>query len=144
MFQSLFIKHDSSLSNSIIPATMDNKPKKINMKKNLRRSLMIAIAFAIANLFLVNKGLSQTVVVNPTSPFTVPAGVTSIKVEVWGAGGGGGGGTGAAGFFGRGGGGGGGAYNVATFTTVPGHTFTITIGAGGTAGATAAGGNGGS
>ncbi len=35
-------------------------------------------------------GWGQTVVVNPTSPWIVPAGVTSIKVEVWGGGGAGG------------------------------------------------------
>src|SRR5205085_1499077 len=64
------------------------------IKRNYRQPVLCAIAFVMASLLLANTGLSQTVVVNPTSPFTVPAGVTSIKVEVWGGGGGGGGGTG--------------------------------------------------
>jgi hypothetical protein len=99
---------------------------------------MFAVSFLIADLFLMSTAFSQTVVVNPTSPWTVPAGVTSIKVEVWGAGGGGG-----AAWYGYGGGGGGGAYNVATFTVTPGHTFNITIGTGGSAGSFSDGGTGG-
>ena len=35
-------------------------------------------------LGFVPQGFAQVVVTNPTSPWTVPAGVTSIKVEVWG------------------------------------------------------------
>jgi hypothetical protein len=54
-----------------------------------------------------------TVVINPESPWTVPSGVTLIKVEVWGGGGAGGGayigagggGSGASGLFGGGNGG---------------------------------------
>jgi hypothetical protein len=91
------------------------------------------------------QGIAQTVVTNPGNPWTVPAGVTSIKVEVWGGGGGGGGIT-TNGFFttNGGGGGGGGAYRTASLTVTSGQTYTITIGAAGTAGgAGAAGGNGG-
>jgi hypothetical protein len=97
-------------------------------KTILKKQGMFAVIFLIADLFFMATAFSQTVVVNPTSPWTVPAGVTSIKVEVWGAGGGGGTGGGA------GGGGGGGAYNVATFPVTPGHTFTITVGTGGSSG----------
>ena len=57
-------------------------------------------------------GFGQTVVVtNPASPWSVPAGITSIKVEVWGGGGGGGGCNSVLGTS-YGSGGGGGAYNV--------------------------------
>lgn len=101
-----------------------------------------AVLFFIS-MFLVNTGFGQTVVVNPTSPWTVPLGVTSIKVEVWGGGGGGGGSAGT-GFGGSnyGSGGGGGAYNVNTITVSAGQTYSITIGAGGTGSDNANGQNG--
>ena len=76
--------------------------------------------------------------------FTVPAGVTSVNIEVVGAGGSGGGSGG--------GGGGGGGYASGTFTVVPGATHAITVGAGGSGTTTSvsglgisatAGGNGG-
>ena len=87
-------------------------------------------------------GFAQTVVVtNPTSPWTVPAGVTSIKVEVWG-GGGAGGGCNSTLFASYGSGGGGGAYNVSTFAVSSGQTYTISRGAGGTGSSDADGTNG--
>ncbi|MBL7745482.1 MAG: hypothetical protein JNN00_18575 [Chitinophagaceae bacterium] len=62
----------------------------------------------------------------PTGPtnWTVPAGVTKICIELWGAGGGGA-------IYG---GGGGGAYIKAYFTVTPGSTISYNIGAGGTGG----------
>ena len=70
----------------------------------------------------------------PTT-WTVPANVTSIMVEVWGAGGGGG----SAGCSpcssypagGFGGGGGAGGYGRELLAVTPGTSFTITVGAGG-------------
>jgi hypothetical protein len=56
--------------------------------------------------------------------WTVPAGVTKIMVEIWGAGGGGN--TFA--------GGGGGGYVCSYFTVVPGNTINFSIGAGGAGG----------
>lgn len=73
--------------------------------------------------------------------FTVPAGITKIKVQVWG-GGGAGGGVGIAGLSG-GGGGGGGGYAEGTYTVVPAAVHAVTIGAGGVGAANANGGNGG-
>ena len=103
----------------------------------------IVMVLLLTALVSNQQGSAQTVVVNPTNPWVVPAGVTSIKVEVWGAGGGGGG----AASFGTsgGGGGGGGAYNTATFNVLPGQSYTITRGAAGAAGTNApgAGGTGG-
>ena len=61
--------------------------------------------------------------------FTVPTGVTSVIVEVWGAGGGGGAG-GAAGNPGAAGGGGGG-YTRKTLTVSAGQTIAYVVGAGG-------------
>lgn len=74
------------------------------------------------------------------SAFTVPANVTQILVEAWGAGGGGGGGTGVS--LG-GAGGGGGAYSQSVFAVVPGQTYTVTVGAGGLGIVNATGGTGG-
>jgi hypothetical protein len=74
---------------------------------------------------------SQTTVnFSSSSTFTVPAGVTSIDIEVVGAGGAGGGNGG--------GGGGGGGYAKGTYTVNPGQILTVTVGAagGGPAGGT--------
>jgi len=73
--------------------------------------------------------------------FTVPDGVTSIKVEVWGAGGGGGGSS----TSNKGGsGGGGGAYCVNTSTVTPGQAINYTVGTGGAGGNVGTGTSGGS
>ncbi len=63
-----------------------------------------------------------------TGFYTIPPGVTQIKVECWGAGGGGSTitSTGA-----RGGGGGGGAYAAGILTVVPGDAYSVTVGTGG-------------
>lgn len=73
-----------------------------------------------------------------THTFEVPAGVTEITVEVWGAGGGGGGSS----QNNRGGsGGGGGGYAMNVFSVTSGDDIIFSVGAGGAAGA-ANGGNG--
>ena len=93
--------------------------------------LLILILFYFSNFLS-----SQTVVPNPASPWTVPAGVTSIKVECWGGGGSGGGTPGNPGGGTSGGnGGGGGAYSKQVLTVVAGQAYTITIGNGGPASA---------
>lgn len=71
--------------------------------------------------------------------FTIPTGVTALKVTV--VGGGAGGGTENSGYVG-GGGGGGAAIKYLTNLT-PGNTLSVTVGAGGTAGSYGAGGTGG-
>ncbi len=63
--------------------------------------------------------------------FTVPAGITKIKVCVYGGGAGGGGGS--SNHYG-GGGGGAGGYAEGTYTVIPGTNYTITIGNAGTGG----------
>ena len=83
----------------------------------------------------------QTVVINPASPWTVPASVTTVTVSCWGGGGGGGGGTNSGAFGTDGGGGGGGAFATSVFTVTGGQTYTITVGNGGAGGAST-GGNG--
>lgn len=64
--------------------------------------------------------------------FTVPAGVSRVRIRAWGAGGGGGGITGNAA-----GGGGGGEYREGWFNVVPGAVHAVTIGAGGAGGTSA-------
>ncbi len=66
--------------------------------------------------------------------YTVPPGVTSIVVNVWGGGGGGGGGNSSCTAQGSGSGGGGGGFAQSTLTVTPGEVYTVTVGAGGTAG----------
>lgn len=75
--------------------------------------------------------------------FTVPTGVTKVFVTMCGGGGGGGGGDGES--WSGAGGGGGGSYINKQLTVTPGNAYTVTVGAGGTAGArNASGGAGGS
>ena len=74
---------------------------------------------------------------NESGTFEVPAGVSHIVVELWGAGGGGGGGASeSAGFGPNGGGGGGGsgAYIRASLTVIERETYVVTVGAGGKGG----------
>jgi hypothetical protein len=70
--------------------------------------------------------------------WTVPAGVTSIQVQVWGGGGGGGNAQGSFSFpfflRGCGGGGGGGGYSKSVVTVVPGATYPVSVGTGGNPG----------
>jgi hypothetical protein len=66
-------------------------------------------------------------VFNEDGTFTVPDGVTTIMVEVWG--GGGGGGTADSNDTASGGGGGG--YGKQVFTVTPGDRYTVTVGQGG-------------
>lgn len=75
-----------------------------------------------------------------TSNFTVPAGVTAVKVTVVGGGGGGGSARGGC-STGAGGGGGGGGLSIKYVTGLtPGSTVSVTVGAAGTAGASGSGG----
>ncbi len=100
---------------------------------------------AIAGGYLYSAGgISQNGQVYTTqgaSTFTVPSGVTSITVKLWGAGGGGGAGGSAA----AGGAGGGGGSATGTITVTPGETLNVYVGGGGAAGTrnTSGGGGGG-
>ncbi|MBP7507648.1 MAG: hypothetical protein KA807_07500 [Prolixibacteraceae bacterium] len=102
-----------------------------------RLSLLIGLLIFIGNY---SWGQTSPTIYNTTGShtFTVPAGVTSIKVECWGGGGAGGGA-----YIGAGGGGGGGAYNTINLTVTSGQTLSITVGAGGAGGNNANGGTGG-
>jgi Glycine-rich domain len=63
-------------------------------------------------------------------PFTVPQGITTVLVQLYGAGGGGAGGS----KNHAGGGGGGGAYAMSVVAVTAGATYTINVGAGGAGG----------
>ena len=106
-------------------------------KPNLSQYAIIAAIFLFIWLLAPNSniaGQTQTQTFTTSGTFTVPAGVTSLIVEVWGGGGGGG--------FGRntngaaGGGGGGGGYTIATVIVTPGSVISFTVGSGGTGGTT--------
>jgi hypothetical protein len=95
-------------------------------------------------LFLSMRFYSQTtttLTAPGTSTFIVPAGVTTLTVECWGAGGAGGGTAGND--TAAGGGGGGGGYSINTIPVVSGSSISYTIGSGGI-GAKTNGVNGGS
>lgn len=78
-------------------------------------------------------GFSNFQVFNSSGTFTVPAGITKVMVELWGAGGGGGGGGGGgySNHGGNGGGGGGGGYVKDILNVSPGQSINVTIGSGG-------------
>jgi hypothetical protein len=92
----------------------------------------------------IAEAATQNIVFTSNGSFTVPAGVTSVTVDVAGGGGGGGGGA-----FTYGGGGGGGAesYQGLVFAVTPGQVIPVTIGNGGVGGSSGSyytkGGNGG-
>jgi hypothetical protein len=83
----------------------------------------------ISTLLLVTIAFSQTTqTFNSSGTFTVPAGVTTVSVQAWGAGGAGGGNTTTADGAG---GGGGGAYSSTPLLIVAPGDHTVTVGAGG-------------
>lgn len=104
------------------------------MKKNyppkIGQGLLIAIFFLSFTLIHSQTAASQTFSFTSNGAvqtFTVPFGVTSITVDVWG---GGGGGAGANTNATRGGGGGG-AYSRNTMTTTSGTAYSLVVGQGG-------------
>jgi hypothetical protein len=92
--------------------------------------LLALLFFTIDNVAHSQCVPGETVTViyasNGTKTFKIPSGVTSIRVQVWGAGGRGGTRT----SNGEGGGGGGGAYSESTITVTPGTTYTTFVGRG--------------
>ncbi|OGR78321.1 MAG: hypothetical protein A2X32_02170 [Elusimicrobia bacterium GWC2_64_44] len=85
--------------------------------------------------------LAVTSTFTASGSWTAPEGVTLVKAEVWGGGGGGGGGTG--GGQGGSGGGGGGYARRNSLPVVPGNSYNVTVGLGGTGMSSAPGTSGG-
>lgn len=96
-----------------------------DMKKTtLFTKTLLSLGFLLISLL----GFSQSPqTFNSTGTFTVPAGVTQVTVEAWGAGGRGGSRSGSPGASG---GGGGGAYSKKIITVVAGSTYSVEVGAG--------------
>jgi PKD repeat protein len=93
--------------------------------------------------YITITALTTPLVFNGSGSFTVPPGVTCLKVEAWGGGGGGGGSQNST-FQNRfGGGGGGGGFSTGYLAASTGQNYTVTVGAGGTVASNAAGGTGG-
>lgn len=109
----------------------------MNQLKQLFRSIFKITPLLIGVVILLSTHqvtLGQTLIVPSTTPlttpgsgnFTVPAGVTSITVEVWGAGGAGG----STDINGEAAGGGGGAYSRSVITVTPGQVIPFYVGFG--------------
>ena len=121
-------------------------PPSINVVNYVSQSAR-AIALSVISLFLFTAfsfqsiaQTTQTYTTPGTYTFTVPAGVSQITVEAWGAGGGGGGNN--SNKDGAGGGGGGG-YSRCILSVVAGNTYTVNVGHGGIGGTGAQNGNAG-
>jgi hypothetical protein len=115
------------------PSIRDSWQKSVHWLQayKLRCNNVIALLFLFAfSLFFLKQAPAQTTSVNLTSSgsYTVPAGVTKIKVEAWG----GGGGTSRPANQNTRGGGGGGAYSRSSFSVTPGASISYVVGAGGT------------
>jgi hypothetical protein len=93
----------------------------------MRRILLLVFSFFLILVGWEAYGQVQTLSpTGTTQTFTVPAGVTSITVEVWGGGGRGG----SRSSNGYGGGGGGGAYSRSVLAVTPGQVITYFVGFG--------------
>src|SRR5438874_1005904 len=127
------------LYNSFLKSNNEFRPlihtKQVNKSYKLKRLCGLK-AFLLPSAMLIwLSSFSQSLSFTANGTWTAPAGLTSITVECWGGGGGGGGGGTVN--LAAGGGGGGGGYARSVVTVVPGNTYTVTVGAAGTAGAAA-------
>jgi hypothetical protein len=91
--------------------------------------LAILVASCVSSAF-AQRGIQEF---TSSGTFLVPTGVSTLRVDAYGAGGGGGGGDSAS-LNNIGGGGGSGAYNAGVITVSPGEVLTIMIGKGGAGG----------
>lgn len=112
-----------NLTGTIKANGVDGTPNQVLMKNNSG-----ALAWGDMCDFKNFKGFINTT----ATVWTVPANVTRVRVEAWGAGGGGS----------RSGGGAGGGYIIAQLDVVAGNTLTITCGTGGAPGTNGNGGTG--
>ena len=110
--------------------------KNFSMNQNVKKSSFLVLLVSLLSLVAITNVFGQTVVdLSGSGIWSLPSGVSSMQVELWGGGGGGGGRT----TNGRGGGGGGGAYSRSVFTGLAaGSTFNYTAGVGGAGSSTAA------
>lgn len=114
---------------------MKNNASGFKTQQKLVHQLLLVLSLLL--LGSVNPGWGQSQTFTTTGAgqsFTVPAGVTTVTVQAWGAGGGGS--TITTNTPTRGGGGGGGAYANRALSVTPGNTYNIVVGAGGAANTT--------
>lgn len=112
----------------------------VNEPWELGRAVQLFFALIFAGLTGVYAQTTQTF--NTSGSFFVPAGVATVKAEVWGGGGAGGGVDGGSSTRAGGGGGGGGFSRVDNVTVIPGTTISVTVGQGGSGSTGNNGGNG--
>jgi hypothetical protein len=111
--------------------------KNITMWPSCGRQIRLSLLVFFIVGFLYPKAWSQSISTYTSSgTFVVPSNVNTITVECYGGGGGGGG---TAVNPSRGGGGSGGAYARSILSVNPGTSYTVTVGAGGTAGSNSGG-----
>ena len=100
----------------------------INRKRLMQFALRLCLILVSANS---SWGQGVTKTTPGTYTYTVPAGVTSIKLEAWGGGGAGGSASiGSTAYNVRGGGGAGGSYASTIISVTPGDVINYTVGAG--------------
>jgi len=101
-----------------------------NAKPAFKLLKRIIVLFILIQGIIVSSFAQNTQTITTSGNFTIPAGVTSIKVECWG--GGGAGGEANINTNGKGGGGGG-AYASSILPVTSGNIYAVTVGAGGIA-----------
>ncbi|MCX6171238.1 MAG: YDG domain-containing protein, partial [Flavobacterium sp.] len=104
------------------------KKQLINQKKLMQFALSLCLIL-VSTFASWGQGVTQTT--PGTYSYTVPAGVTSIKIQAWGAGGAGGSAQAATSLTMRAGGGAGGSYATTTISVTSGDVINYTVGAGG-------------
>ena len=90
--------------------------------------ILISLLFVTIGNVLLSQVTNSYTYTGSGQSYTVPTGVTSITVKIWGAGGGG-----SANDFYGGGGGGSGAFVMGTLSVTPGNSITVIVGNGGAA-----------
>ncbi len=105
----------------------ENLKKTIN-KKFVNYVLLLFVFLGVFNTNIASGQTTETFSTTGATTWTAPCDVTSITVEVWGAGGGG---QRANGNPSAGGGGSGGGYVRTTYAVTPGTTYNLYVGAGG-------------
>ncbi len=95
----------------------------------MKKTTLLLFAFLFLGTTYCSKLFAQSRTYTANGTFTAPAGVTTVRVDLWGAGGAGGGATGT---NSAAGGGAGGAYTRHNaLPIIPGTIYTVTVGAGG-------------
>ena len=120
------------LFNSSRRTTSGNSLLNRNRQMTCKAAWPMALAALCVSCALAQNTSSGVQDFTANGKVTVSTGVTSLRIDAYGAGGGGGAATSYGGFYG--GGGGGGAYNAGFIQVSPGDVWTIVVGKGGVGG----------